>query len=794
MIDFNLGWRFQKGALQGAEAPGFDDRSWRSVDLPHDWSVDDPEGAAAGVGPHDKDTPEPQAVGYLRGGTGWYRKAFTLDAKDAGKSVDIIFDGIQQDSDVWINGQHLGFQPHGYIGFHYDLTPFLKAPGEANQIVVRAINPDSNTRWYAGSGIYRQVSLRIHDPLNIPVWGLRIDTLWIKESQAQLQVQFDLCNARKTQEQISVALKLRGPKGELQQFDLGQVNLDSDSSERINQKVTVDAAQLWSPESPNLYEAELQLTQGGRVVDASRQNVGIRMVSVSAEKGFVINGQSVKLKGSCLHHDNGLLGAAAFAQAEYRRVAIMKRNGYNAIRTSHNPPSSAFLDACDRLGMLVIDEFVDMWELPKKTNGYNRYFSKHWEKDLSAMLARDFNHPSVVIWSIGNEIQERAKPAGVEIAKKLIACIRSVDSRRPITNAICGFWDNPEWDGQWDRTAAAFAVLDIGGYNYFWREYENDHAKFPQRVMAGTESYPLEAYENWRLVEKHPYVIGDFVWTGMDHIGESGIGHNDYISDSGTEKAPPAWGLAPWPTWLNWSGDIDLVGNKKPQSHYRDVVWGRSQVEIAVHAPVPAGKHEVVGAWGWPDELQSWNWPGCEGKTLDVNVYSRAQRVRLELNGRPLGERTIDPEKGITATFQVPYAPGTLRASTIVDGKVVATCTLETSGPAAALALQPELAGQSAERSQLIYVPIEIKDAAGRLVPDAHLPLELELSGPAEVQGFGSASPTAMGSLKDSKTDSFRGRALAILRSTGKSGTVRITLKSPGLPAAQCEITLPIAP
>jgi beta-galactosidase len=787
---FNLGWRFHLGDSPGAEQPGFDDGAWRRVDLPHDWSIGDPAGSAAGTDPHDRNTPAGDSVGYFRGGTGWYRNNFELSPHDAGKSVDLVFDGVQQESDVWINGRHLGFQPHGYIPFHYDLTPYLNAPGQKNLVAVRAINPERNSRWYPGSGIYRSVSLRLHDPLHVPIWGLRIDTLWLGPAQANLQVRIEVCNARPAPEQVSLMLKLTGPAGETQDFDLGQLNLNAGSSEQVSQTIIVPTPRAWSPDTPALYQAEIQVRQGGQLVDRLRQSFGIRTISVSAERGFLLNGQAVKLKGGCLHHDNGLLGAAAFTPAEYRRVALMKRNGFNAIRTSHNPPSSAFLDACDRLGLLVIDEFADSWEVPKKPNGYTRYFARHWEKDLRAMLARDFNHPSVVIWSIGNEIPERAKPAGLEIGRNLVACVRSVDSRRPVTNAICSFWDNPEWDGQWDPSAPAFALLDVGGYNYGKDHYESDHAKFPSRVMAGTESFPKEAYEYWTPVEKHPYVIGDFVWTGMDHLGESGIGHTTYVDDASAGPGPQPWGLMPWPTSINWSGDIDITGNKKPQSYYRDVVWDQSKIELAVHAPVPEGKHELTSLWGWPDELQSWNWAGREGQTLLVHVYSKAPRVRLELNDRVLGEQEIDPEKGITASFNVPYQPGVLRASALAGGTVVATCLLRTSGPAVALAVLPELPGPAAERSQLIYVPVEIRDASGALVPDASRALELELTGPAELQAFGSANPEALGSLQDARTETFRGRALAILRPTGEPGTVRLTVKSPGLPAAQIEIPL----
>ena len=778
---FNRGWRFRKGAISGAESPTFNDRSWRIVDLPHDWSI---ESDTPGLAPFDKDMPDGRSAGYLHGGTGWYRNEFTLDAEQRGKCVDLIFDGVQQESDVWINGHYLGFQPHGYIAFSYDLTPYLNRAGERNVIAVRAVNPERNTRWYAGSGIYRDVHLRWHAPLHVPVWGVRVDTIRLNKEKALLQIRVDVSNTLNSPQQVSLVLKLGGPEGSTQSFALADLSLAPDSTEQVSERVSVASPRRWSPDAPLLYAAEIELQQAGVVVDCWREMIGIRTLSISAERGLLLNGEPVKLKGGCMHHDNGLLGAAAFADAECRRVATMKRNGFNAIRTSHNPPSSAFLNACDRLGMMVMDEFTDVWELPKKPNGYNRYFGAHWEKDLRAMVARDYNHPSVVIWSIGNEIPERIMPAGLELGRKMAEAVREIDSTRPITNAIQSFSDYDDQDLTWDASAAAFAFLDIAGYNYTWSKYEADHLKYPSRIMVETESNPDLAYATWRQVEKHPYVIGDFVWTGMDHLGESGLGDNRYIAN---EQAPPdrITIARPWPTWVNWCGDIDILGNKKPQSFYRDVVWGQSKLEIAVHAPVPRGKREITSYYGWPDELASWNWSGNEGTPLEVKLYSRADRVRLEMNDQLIGEQSIDPDAGITAGFWVPWRAGVLRASAFVSGKVIATRTLKTIGPAALLALLPEVSRVVAARERLLYIPVEIRDLAGSLVPDAGHALELALTGPVELMAFGSANPDIAPALKDAHTRAFRGRALAILRSTGKPGSARVSISSPGLASAE---------
>jgi len=780
----NEGWRFSLGETPGAEAPGFDDGAWERVDLPHDWNIE----ARGPGGPHDKDTPEGASVGYFRGGTGWYRKHFAVAASDAGKEMDILFDGVQQDCDVWINGSYLGFQPHGYIAFHYAMSAHLNGRGRDNVIAVRAVNPDVNSRWYAGSGLYRQVSVRAHDPLHIPVWGARVDTVWLFEGKALLQLALDVQNDRPGPEDLTVELVLNGPDGVTSVRTLGKLHVVAGAHERMNESLILDPVRAWSPDRPELYQAEFRLIQKDKVVDCLRQAFGVRTISVSSETGLLVNGVPVKLKGGCIHHDNGILGAEAFPDAELRRVAILKENGFNAIRTSHNPPSSAFLDACDSLGMLVVDEFADSWELPKKANGYQRYFDAHWEHDLSSMIARDYNHPSVIVWSIGNEIPERADSPGVEIGRRLAAFVHRENPRRPVTNAICGAYDNPSLHGEWEPNAPAIALVDIGGYNYFLSKYESDHAANPGRVMMGTESFPRQAFENWREIAKDSYVLGDFVWTAMDYAGESGIGHSSYEAIADGPGTLAGWAQMPWPWWISWCGDLDITGVKKPQSFYRDVVWERSPVEVMVHEPVPAGMREKVGLWGWPAEFPSWNWPGQEGRVLSVNVYSRAQRVRLELNGRLVGECQIDAAKGITATFAVPYEPGILKASALEGGQVVGTRQIETTGPASAVRVLPEHERVTADRQSLIYIPVEIVDAKGAWVPEAAVPLTLSVGGPAELKAFGTGNPTDVSPLQGPRVTSFRGRALAILRSTGKPGKIVVSVKGAGVTGASAVV------
>jgi len=783
---FNVGWSFALSTATGLEDPAFDDSNWRRVDLPHDWSVEDLSAGPSTFGPYDRALPEGHDVGYLRGGTGWYRKHFVVAAADAGKTFQVEFDGVQQLADVWINGHFLGSHAHGYTPFVYDLTAFLRPPGETNVLAVRAVNPGQNSRWYPGSGLYREVTLHVTDRLHIPVWGVRLVPTRVAAADAEVEVEVTVRNDRAGDAKAAVEVTLVDPAGGQQTESIGSAELRPGAEQVLRRSIHVPRPQAWSPETPRLYRARAAVRDPDRLVDQVEQTFGLRTIEVSAADGLRLNGERLLLKGGCLHHDNGLLGAAAFPAAEERRVRLMKASGYNAIRTSHNPPSKAFLDACDRLGVVVIDEFVDMWERPKRPNDYSRHFAESWESDLAAYLRRDRNHPAVVMWSIGNEINERAAPAGLKIAANLVAAVRRLDPTRPVTNAICDFWDDPgqKWE---EKTPAAFALLDVGGYNYQVGHYAGDHALYPNRVMMGTESFPKAALENWRAVASLPYVIGDFVWTGMDYIGESGVGHFEYFHGDEEERFS-----MPWPWWVSWCGDIDIVGNKKPQSLYRDVVWDRSPLEILVHAPQPAGTREAVHYWGWPDEEPHWTWTGHEGVPLRVNVYTKAERVRLELNGVVVGESAARGGEGITATFEVPYAPGTLKAVALTGGREVGVQVRRTAGLPAAIQLSPEAGRFTADRDSLLFVPIEIVDTGGQVVPAAASRLTLQVEGAGEVLAFGNGSPWISGSLQDAVTEAFRGRALAIIRSTGQPGPVKITVSSAGLRAGVIEV--PAAP
>ena len=788
--NIDRGWTFFRGDQSGAEAAAYDDSAWRILDLPHDWSIEDLPAGEGIVGPHDRKTPNGSDVGYVRGGMGWYRRTLTDAERPAGSGLELIVHGAQQECDIWVNGTHVAFQPHGYIPARVEIGRYLRPRPQTNVIAVRVSNPERNSRWYSGSGLYRSVTLRGHDDLYVPTWGARLDTVWIEGERASVHVRVQVRNDSAAPRDAEVDVELIAPDGSTSRHPLSQIRLAAGATEWVNGWLWLKNAQPWSPETPRLYRAHVRVRDGDRLLDEYVTRFGVRTVTADAERGLLLNGKPVELRGANLHHDNGLLGSRAFPDAERRRVRLMKANGYNAIRTAHNPPSIAFLDACDEEGLLVIDEFADSWQFPKKPNGYQRYFDTHAERDLATMIARDFNHPSIVMWSIGNEIPERFNPSGVVVGRRLADIVRREDPRRFVTASVNLIWEDPSTGGRWEVNDAAFSVLDIGGYNYRWQKYESDHARHPQRVMYGAESYPNEALENWNVVERLPYVIGDFVWTAMDYLGESGIGHTGYVDMSQLLSKDQDAAHMPWPVWNAWCGDLDLIGDKKPQSFYRDIVWRRSALEMLVHEPIPSGKKEKVGSWGWPAELPTWNWVGHEGRPLEVAVYTRAQRVRLELNGRLIGEQDVDPDKGITARFSVPWEAGTLKATAFNADKVVATKELRTTGAAARLLVSPEASEARADRAALIFVPVSVVDGAGAWVPEADLPLSVEIVGEAELCAFGSGDPAAVGSLSDASARTFRGRALAILRSTGKAGSVRLRVTTTGLPPTDTEIVV----
>jgi beta-galactosidase len=795
LIQFTDDWRFYRGDASGAEAPTFDDSGWRTLDVPHDWSIEDlPPGPDEGrgaiwsegtnplrTGPFDVYESEGQiATGWMVSGIGWYRKTFDRPAMAQGGKVEMRFEGVYMNSDVWLNGTHLGNHPYGYTPFAYDLTPHLKEG--RNTMAVRVNNTGHNSRWYSGSGIFRKVWLAVNGDLLIPEHGVSVTTPEVARDAATVNVDISIENGSATARHATARIRLVDSSGASAGESQSQIAVPPNGQATANCNLRLASPRLWSPADPHLYRAEVLIEADRKPMDAVTLQVGVRKIETDAAQGLRVNGETTRLRGGCVHHDNGPLGSACIPRAEERRVELLKASGYNAIRTSHNPPSRDFLDACDRLGMLVIDEAFDCWEAGNKNpQDYHLYFKEWWQRDLESMILRDRNHPSVFLWSIGNEINERAEPHGVEIGEALRNLAHKIDPTRKVTAAICHAWDHP---GQtWANMQPAFTYLDVGGYNYQWSEYDKDHARYPDRVMAGTESFPNQAFQNWRAVEANSYVLGDFVWTAIDYLGESGIGHASIRNGQGVDVFSP-----PYPWFNSYCGDIDLIGNKKPQSYFRDVVWRRSKVEMAIQRPLPSGYTEHVSMWGWSDELRSWTWPGFEGTPMHVRVYTRGDQVKLLLDGKEVGSKTLTEKDELTADFSVAYAPGELKAVAYQGGSEIGNISFTTAGKAHKLVLTPDRTKLNASRDDLSYVMAQVVDEEGRLLPDAVVPVSFNVSGGGELAAVGSANPKDVASFRKPHHRTYHGTCVLVVRPTGNPGRIGVRAEAPGLEPATVEL------
>jgi beta-galactosidase len=689
--------------------------------------------------------------------------------------VELCFDGVYMGARVWVNGTLVGGHEYGYTPWNVDLTEHLHKDGD-NVVAVRVSNIGANSRWYSGSGIYRHVSVDATGATRLARFGVGITTPVVAvgcgEVRASLQIEGSRPDAY-------VRTRITAPDGR------EVAHSSTPAAAELVVEVRVGCPELWAPETPSLYQAETELVVAEDVIDHVTTTFGIREVRIDAGTGLVLNGQGYKLRGGCVHHDNGLLGAAVFDRAETRRVELLKARGYNAVRCACNPPSATFLDACDRLGMLVIDEAFDTWYSGKTSGGYHQSFAEYWQEDLDTMVLRDRNHPSVVMWSIGNEMVEKLTPLGVETQAALAEECRRLDPTRPVTAALDGFCGRPvvERSGQPDQPATKY--LDVVGYNYRWAEYAREHEMYPGRVMYGSESQPRHLWSIWELVEKHPYVIGDFVWTAIDYLGEPGLGGCTPEPSSGPRGF---FQLPDYPWYVSYCGDIDIIGQQKAASYARDVLWGISNLEVAVRQPVPEGMRELTGLWGWPDEVRSWTWPGSEGRELLVRAYTSGDRVTLVLNGKGICDHEMFGSGRWAVDLPVAYEPGELVAIAWQDGHEIGRRSLLTAGAPSKLLLRPEQPTVNCGRNDIAYVGVEVSDNEGKLVPDATVPVSLTVRGAGELIALGSANPLVNGSFQRSRATTFRGRCLAIIRPAGKPGHVRVDASSPGLYGASTSI------
>lgn len=745
---FNDDWRFLLSDEETAPAAAdFDDKDWRTLSLPHDWSI---EYAV------DKDNPSGDDGGYAPSGVCWYRNSIDLPQESIGNKHQLYFEGAYMKADVYVNGHLAGTNPYGYSSFFVDITPYVKAGN--NSIAVRVDNSmQKNCRWFSGAGLYRNVWLIETDKAHIDNWGVQIFTPDLNTAV----VKTTIVNEGDVPRTLAINTVIDG--AEQARGSLSQT-LNPGESKTVEQTFTVPDAKAWSLSSPTLYTATVVVTEDGKTVDKAEQRFGFRTVEWTADEGLKINGVPTVLNGGCAHHDNGVLGAAAYPAAERHRVQLLKEAGFNAVRTSHNAPSPSFLDACDEVGILVIDEAFDNWREQKNDHDYHELWDANWEKDLDAMVLRDINHPSIICWSVGNEVIERDKIEVIKTARGLVGRCHQHDPYRPVASALTN------WGKDWTTYDPLAEAFDIVGYNYCMHESESDHQRDPQRVIVQTESFPRDAYYNYTMVKDHPYIIGDFVWTAIDYLGESGIGRWYYEG----EKPGEHWEHPLYPWHAAYCGDIDFTGLRKPISHYRSMLWNEDGEHLYMAVREPNGYIGDIRTtmWGvWPT-YESWTWPGHEGKDIDVEVYSHYPKVSLYLDDQLVGEKDVNEMK---ATFTLPYQPGTLRSEGIRDGHAAESTTLTTAGKPATLRLKAD------QVDDMAFVVIEVVDKDGNVVPLADNELTVTVKGNATFKGLGNADPKDGDTYADATHKAWKGRAMAVAQSKGKKGVATITVASPGL-------------
>lgn len=759
-ILLNTGWKFIRNDVPNAEKTQFDDSSWTDVNLPHDYSIEDLPGTTS---PFEPDAITGVHGGFTTGGTAWYRKTFELPIDLKENVIELLFEGVYMNAEIWINGKHIGNNVYGYTPFNFDITEYISTG--KNVIAVQVKNEGINSRWYSGSGIYRHVWLKVLQPIHIIENGIYINTKKINAQSAVVNIETSLVNKYKEKHSASVISEIVNKEGYIVAVDTIEIMLPAKDTTLLLQNLTVLNPNLWYPDSPSLYMVNTSVISDSKK-DYKNTSFGIRSITIDAENGFRINGMPLNLKGGCIHHDNGPLGSKAFDRAEERKVELLKSNGFSAVRCAHNPPSVAFLNACDRIGLLVIDEAYDMWDKAKNPQDYHLYFDYDWQKSLRAMVVRDRNHPSIFLWSIGNEIPEMTDEKTVKLSKVLGNFVHSLDSTRPITAGVNGL----------DRSLEDFfSTLGVSGINYgiiAGRDFYPIIAeKNPEIVMYSSETYALDQYDAWAAVEKYPNVIGDFVWTAIDYIGEASIGWHGYPQN---KKFYP-WNLA-------FDGDIDICGWKRPQSYYKDTFWDKDKIKIAVKPPIssfedPQNNREPWSRWHYDDVVFDWNWEGFENKLIKVDVYTSYDEVELLLNNQSLGQKVVGKEQKNKITYEVPYEAGELRAIGYQNGKKIEDILI-TADEVSQIKLFADRKVIKANGQDLCYVTVELQDEKGILNPKADYQLEFSIEGNASIIAVGNANPKSLESFTLPKRKAWRGKCLVVIQSDEIAGPITLKVKS----------------
>lgn len=773
VIDFNKDWKFFLGDDSIAKQKAFDDSRWRKLSLPHDWSIE---------GEFAKENPATTQGGALPTGIGWYRKTFVLPATAKNKNLRIEFDAVYRNSEVWINRNYLGKRPYGYSSFSYDLTKYIKPSPAKNVISVKVDNSQQpNSRWYSGSGIYRNVRLVVTGKIAIEKWGIFITTPVVKDSEATINIKSNISNISDKDEIVNVFTEIHDEAGKL------VVSSKSPIGRKVNRpgqtyedEVKIHNPKLWSVDKPYLYKAVTKIFIKGKIADEYITTFGIRSFYFDKDKGFFLNDQSLKIKGVCLHHDLGALGAAVNTRAIERQLEILKAMGCNAIRTAHNPPAPELLDLCDKMGFLVMVEAFDMWKKKKNKFDYYSDFAEWHKADLLDMVLRDRNHPSVFMWSIGNEIREQFDSTGITITKELVDIVKKADNSRPVTAGLSEW--NPEKNFIYKSGA-----LDIVGLNYHHEVYEDFKKNYPGQIFLGAENmsafatrghydmpsdssyfwpakspqkivengnpdYTVSAYDQvsaywgsthektWNIIKKHDFMSGLFVWSGFDFLGE-----------------PIPY---PWPARSSYYGIIDLAGFPKDVYYMYQSEWTTKPV---LHV------------------FPHWNWQ--PGKIVDVwAYYNNADEVELFLNGRSLGIKKKNDDE-LHVMWRVPFQPGTIKAVSRKNGKVVLAKEIRTAGKPAKIELKADRQIIKADGKDLSFITVRVLDKNGNMVPDANDLIKFSITGTGIIAATDNGYQADLTSFKSKERKCWKGMALAIIRSSGKKGNITLIATGDGLQA-----------
>ncbi len=777
--NFNFGWKFLKGDAVDAHQFDFSDDNWRKIDLPHDWSVEGPF-----------DSKWASGTGYLPAGIGWYRKHFTLAKNNEGKKVFIYFEGVYNNSEVWINGVSLGKRPNGYISFHYDMSEHIRF-GSDNIIAVKVDHTKyADSRWYTGSGIYRNVKLIVTETLYINPWGVYARANVKGNDRGILEIEVSVLNDTTTDSKVNVLNELLHDGKIVGQTEETAI-VKTNSEAKVRGIIKVINPNLWDVESPELYSLVSSIKDEEKVLDRVETNIGFRKIHFDSNTGFFLNGKSMKLKGICMHHDAGSLGAAVPIDVLDRRLDIVKQMGCNAIRTSHNPFSPEFYELCDKKGFLVINEAFDEWELPKNKwvegwnlgtpskDGYAENFEQCGKIDLRDQVLRDRNHPCIIMWSIGNEIDYPNDPYSHkilnseknpqtnakfdeklpdanrlgEIAKELVDIVKQYDTERPVTAGLASVLMSNEIE---------YAdALDVAGYNYQEYRYKDDHIRYPERIIYGSEN--SIAFKAWQEVAENRYVMGQFLWTGLEFLGEA----------------------RKHPVRNSKSGVIDLAGNPKPEYFYRQSLWSdKPMVFIGVSKP---GKDQKY-FWTHHTVFPHWNWN--PNQKLQATIFSNCQEVELYLNDKSLGVKRLVDSTEHKLSWIIYFEPGELRVIARNNKIDVAWYKLKTAGEPTKLIANSDLMKLKANNQDVAHIEVVIADENDIPVYSANNRIECQIVGPIRLLGMEDANAENIENYKDSKQNAFMGRLLVYIQALDQVGRGKIILSSPGI--KNCELVIDV--